>query len=206
LSNVPKLLDAKDLEIRRGERCLIKDLTFGLAQGELALIVGPNGSGKTSLLRVLAGLAPASSGRVTWSDIPIQRLEPEQRVDISYRGHSDGLKKDLTVRENLEFYKSLAGSDVEVDELLEALQLESAQAQQLRFLSAGQRRRVGLAALKVGKARLWLLDEPMTNLDIEGRKLVLAWINGHVQAGGLAVIATHQPDDLFASGTLLIEL
>lgn len=200
------LLSSEALGVRRGQRALIDGLSFKLAAGQMALIVGPNGAGKTSLLRVLAGLTPASRGSVNWRRTAVHRLAPEQRAEITYRGHLDGLKGDLTVMENLEFYASLGGGRTVIEPLLSALQLGDLRDRQVRFLSAGQRRRTGLAALKVRDARLWILDEPMTNLDQAGRALVAQWIADHLAGGGLAVVATHQAEELVASGTLMVEL
>ncbi len=195
-----------DLGVSRGGRLLINGLSFALQAGQAALITGPNGSGKTSLLRVLAGLAPPAAGSVKWAATEVRRLAPEARAGIAYRGHLNGLKKDLTVRENLEFHRSLNGSEAPIDELLGTLGLGEVAGQRLRYLSAGQRRRAGLATLHLGEARLWLLDEPLTNLDIAGRRLVAQWIDEHLDAGGMAAIASHQPDQLAGGGTLSIEL
>ena len=200
------LLEVRGVEIRRGERQLIQNLSFALDEGQNALIVGPNGSGKTTFLRVLAGLAPCADGEILFDGIAIDRLEPEQRSDVSYKGHLDGLKQDLSVGENLSFYAELRGRSLGFGQVLEELKLVSLKDRAFRHLSAGQRRRVGLAALKISQAKLWILDEPMTNLDSEGRGLVSRWLREHLAAGGLAVVATHQPDELATSGTLLVEL
>ncbi len=198
--------NVEQLEVERGERVLIAGLSFGLEAGRLALVVGPNGAGKTTLLRVLAGLAPPAAGVVEWRGCEVRRLAPEQRAEIMYRGHFDGLKKDLTVRENLELYRALHGGGIEVDEILEPLGLVHVAERQIRYLSAGQRRRTGLAALRAGRAALWLLDEPMTNLDANGREVVGEWLRGHLRAGGTAVVATHRPDELAGADGLMIEL
>ena len=200
------VLEARNIDIWRGERCLIRGLSFSVGGGQLALVVGPNGAGKTSLLRVLAGLAPYGSGQVLWNGTAVPRLAPEERADFVYRGHLDGLKKELTVEENLSFSAALRGQAAVFDSLLMTLNLHDVADRQTRFLSAGQRRRVGLAALKLANARLWLLDEPMTNLDAAGRALVTGWVDEHLRGGGIAVVATHQPEELARPGTTLVEL
>ena len=185
---------------------MFEGLDFELSAGQLALVVGPNGAGKTTLLRVLAGLAPPTNGTVTWHDTPVDGLKGERRAEIAYRGHLDGLKKDLTVTENLRFSAALFHGGATLEPLLAELELVRAASTRARYLSAGQRRRAALAALKLGSAKLWLLDEPMTNLDKAGRSLVVAWTRAHLEGGGSAVVATHQPDELAAHGAIVIEL
>jgi heme exporter protein A len=199
------VLRAEGVSIWRGGRCLFEALDFTLEPAKLALLVGPNGVGKTTLLRVFAGLADPSSGSVTWAGQAVARLPAFQRRAIAYRGHLDGLKKDLTVRENLEFYAALFGGDGE-GEALRELQLESVANTRARHLSAGQRRRTALATLRVALAKLWILDEPMTNLDSQGRATIQHWVDSHLASGGSAVIATHQPEEFSRPGALVIEL
>ena len=200
------LLRGCELAVWRGERCLFEALDFELGPSQLALVIGPNGSGKTTLLRVLAGLSAPTSGSVTWGGSAVDSLQPEQRADIAYRGHLDGLKKDLSVRENLQFHGALWRGAPLLESLLIELKLEHAADTRARYLSAGQRRRAALATLKLSAAKLWILDEPMTNLDSDGRALIVEWTRHHLGAGGSAVIATHQPDEFAGPGTLVIEL
>lgn len=200
------VLVLRDVDIWRGERCLFRGLSLELDGGELALLVGPNGSGKTSLLRVLAGLAPCAAGEVAWNGVAITRLPPESRGDIQFRGHLDGLKKELTVEENLTFWARMRGAPGDLGPVLAALGLTSVADRPVRHLSAGQRRRAALAALELAAARLWLLDEPMTNLDSGGRKLVAEWLDRHLGDGGIAVVATHQPEELSRPGATIVEL
>jgi heme exporter protein A len=200
------LLQVRELAVWRGERCLFEQLGFELDAGQLGLLVGPNGSGKTTLLRVLAGLALPNTGTVTWNGTPISELAPEQRAEVAYRGHLEALKRDLTVRENLEFQVSLHGAKPSFAGVLEELHLGAAADTRVRHLSAGQRRRAALALLQLASARLWLLDEPSTNLDSHGRALLRSWVQRHLSSGGLAVIATHQPDEFATSGALVVEL
>jgi heme exporter protein A len=199
-------LRASELSVWRGERCLFERLDFELGPQQLALVVGSNGSGKTTLLRVLAGLAAATSGVVTWRGSAPDSLPFEQRGEIAYRGHLDGLKRDLTVLENLRFHAAIWGGETNLDELLEDLALSAAANVRVRYLSAGQQRRASLATLKLCAAKLWILDEPTTNLDADGRGKIISWIRAHLASGGTAVVATHQPDELRRRGAVLVEL
>jgi heme exporter protein A len=200
------LLCGRELAVWRGARCLFESLHFDLAAEQLALLVGANGSGKTTLLRILAGLGLPTAGSVTWKGASVTELAAEERAQIAYRGHLEALKRDLTVVENLAFNSALWGCQQRLDAVLEELKLDGVAHVRARYLSAGQRRRVALAMLKLQGARLWLLDEPTTNLDSEGRALLVEWTRRHVTAGGLAVIATHQPGDFAMPGALMIEL
>lgn len=201
-----KALHVDALDVWRGDRCLIADLSFRTGPGEAALVTGPNGVGKTTLLRILAGLSPAVAGSVAWDGRPVHALPFEARGELAYRGHLEGLKKDLSVAENLELYCALWGGAHRVDELLVAVGLKGLEARRFRALSAGQKRRLGLAALRAQQARLWILDEPMTNLDAAGRALVVEWVRKHLAEGGSAVLATHAPDEFAGTATLAIEL
>jgi heme exporter protein A len=200
------LLRGRELAVWRGESCLFEQLSFELGTHQLALLVGPNGSGKTTLLRILAGLSFPTSGDATWKGVRIQELEPEARADLAYRGHLEGLKRDLTVTENLAFHAALWDRPVDLGSILAELKLERAAHMRARYLSAGQRRRVTLAMLRLSGSKLWLLDEPTTNLDSEGRALLVDWTRRHIASGGLAVVATHQPEEFASPGALVIEL
>lgn len=201
------LLRGQELAVWRGGHCLFERLHFELgAEQPLALLVGPNGSGKTTLLRVLAGLALPTSGEVTWKGVAVSELSGDDRGDVAYRGHLEALKRDLTVAENLAFHSALWGRPTRLDGILAELKLNKAAHMRARYLSAGQRRRVALAMLRLSGAKLWLLDEPTTNLDSEGRALLVDWTRRHIADGGLAVIATHQPEEFASRGALMIEL
>jgi heme exporter protein A len=199
-------LRGANVAVWRGERCLFEQLDFALCAQQLAVVVGPNGAGKTTLLRVLAGIASPTYGEVTWQGREISRLSAEERAQIAYRGHHDGLKRELTLLENLEFHASIWGSRLDVRALIEEAGIAGAAATRARHLSAGQRRRAALATLKLSAASLWILDEPTTNLDTEGRSLLGEWIRAHREGGGSVVVASHQPEELMSTGTLVIEL
>jgi heme exporter protein A len=194
------------LEVWRGERRLFGDLSFELQPGEIALITGANGSGKTSLLRILAGLSVPADGVVTWQGSAVRQLEPERRTAIVYQGHLEGLKKDLTVAENLAFYRALWAGQGAVEPLLEELGLTDFADREIRYLSAGQRRRVSLGCMRLRQAHLWILDEPLTNLDAAGTEVVAGWIKEHAASGGTAVLATHLADRLAGNVAVEVEL
>ncbi len=200
------LLKGRELAVWRGERCLFEQLHFDLCAEQLALLVGANGSGKTTLLRILSGLGLPTTGNATWKDVAVNELASEDRAEVAYRGHAEALKRDLTVTENLRFHAAVWGRESKFDDVLEELKLDKVAHMRARHLSAGQSRRVALAMLKIQGAKLWLLDEPTTNLDGEGRVLLVEWTRRHLASGGLAVIATHQPDELAMRGALVIEL
>ena len=200
------MLTVMSLEVRRGGVGLLRDLSFQLAPGQTALVTGANGSGKTSLLRVLAGLAVPAAGRIDWRGSAVHRLLPEDRGEIAYLGHLDGLKQEFTVDENLEFCSSFWKGRDPVEPLLTELRLEPCRHRIVRRLSAGQRRRVALACLRLKPARLWLLDEPLTNLDTRGTEVVIEWLRGHAATGGIAVVSTHRPKRLETAASIEVAL
>ncbi len=206
MTNPQALLAAEQLSLWRGGQCLFEGLDFELHQGQMALVTGANGTGKTTLLRAVAGLTPPTGGRLLWNGIDVHQLPAEQRGDIAFRGHLDGLKKDFTVHENLTVHAALWGRTGTAETLLTSLKLDKAGSRRARLLSAGQRRRVGLAALRLSESRLWILDEPTTSLDAQGLLLLREWMSAHLQQGGMALVATHQSDELIGMATIAIDL
>ena len=206
MSVAGQCLELEAIELRRGDRTLVAGLSFTLEPGRLALITGPNGSGKTTLLRAVAGLSPPASGRICISGCEVQRLEAAERSQIAYNGHLEGLKKDLTVQENIQFINDLKNKSDLKNKVMNELALNAIAGRSVRNLSAGQKRRVALACLRLSGARLWLLDEPLTNLDASGRELIRSWLDQHLAGGGMAMVATHLADDLKRPGCLLVEL
>lgn len=187
------VLTAHDLTLWRGPNCLFEDLSFRVDAGALLLIRGPNGSGKTTLLRVLCGLTRPETGRVEWRGQSIERHRAAFGAELAYFGHVNGLKADLTVMQNLLFEAQLLGqSGDHIPELLDALNLSLCTNLEIRYLSAGQKRRSALARILMSEAALWILDEPVTNLDAAGRAYVEERLGAHVSGGGLAIAATHE--------------
>ncbi len=193
-------LSGADLTLFRGERCLFEGLSFALNPGELLLLEGRNGSGKTSLMRAIAGLLSLESGEVSWDGEPILSRRQEFYEQLVWMTHRVGFKADLTLVENLRFEAHLrAQSSADFDEVLERLDLSRLKRLPLRALSAGQQRRVALARMLLADAPLWLMDEPFTNLDREGRALVMQLAKQHLDRDGMCVMAAHQDVDVGAN-------
>lgn len=187
------LLQVRDLAIVRGDRVLFGGVGFALAAGGLLGVEGPNGSGKTSLLRAVAGLIESDDGDVRWRGEPVRRQRQAYHAELAWMGHRPGFKGDLTPVENLRFEAGLrAASGATTDAVFERLGLEPLRHLPFRLLSAGQQRRLALARLALSGATLWLLDEPFTNLDAAGRDQVQELVGEHLAGGGLAIAASHQ--------------
>ncbi len=184
---------ARNVAVFRGERCLISDLTLEVVAGDIVHLVGPNGCGKTSLMRVLAGLGTPERGEVLWQGEPLASVRSACYQNIAWLGHQAGLKGDLTLLENLNFDNALRrrASVSRLERVLESLGLASRRDVFARGLSAGQRRRLALARVLLSDAVLWLLDEPFTNLDTEGQAFVRQMMSEHAAAGGAMIFAAH---------------
>ena len=200
-------LDCDSLTLWRGDRCLFEGLSFQIGAGTAALVRGPNGSGKTSLLRVICGLSPPEHGAVSWMGRPIQHQRQVYAGELAHCGHTDGLNAELTPIENLAFFCVLHGTDsANGTAQLSGLGLDAYADLPVRVLSAGQRRRTGLARVLAAKACLWVLDEPFTNLDGEGRRYLTDQLAAHLGNGGMVVIASHQDPEIPVEQLLTITL
>jgi len=190
------VLSVHDLACARGERTLFKGMNFSVHTGQLLLVQGGNGRGKTSLLRLLCGLAHPLAGDVRWRDVPIQGERELFHREMAYIGHVNGIKDELTPLENLRLAAGIAGRELDeahARESLVQLGLSSCLDLPARVLSFGQRRRTALAGLLTAGALLWILDEPLTGLDVHGVALVEDLLRTHVSQGGMVVMTTHQP-------------
>ena len=187
-------ITAENLHLWRGEVHVLRGLSFAVNAGHCLQITGANGSGKTTLLRALCGLLPLEHGRVCWCGTDIASDPSLYHAQLAYLGHDNGLKGDLTAIENLRYGTALRRrlQSLQYTAALSTVGLAEQADLPLRRLSAGQRRRVALARLMLMDASLWILDEPASNLDAAGQALLRTLLQGHLHAGGAAVVATHQ--------------
>jgi len=195
------MLEVINLTCVRGTRRLFKELSFSAESGELVELRGPNGSGKTSLLRILCGLAMPAAGEVRWNGTAIRSLGEEYFGSIAYLGHQNAVKDELTAIENLRISSAVCGYALdkkEAQEILKRVGLAQQQNLPARVLSAGQRRRLATTRLLTSKARLWILDEVLTSLDDTAMNLSREFISEHLKQDGIAIVATHQDLNLAA--------
>jgi heme exporter protein A len=187
-------LEARAINAWRGDRHVLRDVSFTVGAGECCKVTGPNGIGKTTLLRVLCGLLIPESGEALWRGRDVARRGSEHTAELGYLGNANAIKAELTSRENLQYLVGIrrALGPIEIDGALERVGILDCADLPVRVMSAGQRRRLSLARLWLWPAGLWVLDEPATNLDATGLELVEAMISEHLQRGGVAVVAAHQ--------------
>jgi heme exporter protein A len=196
------VLEAQKLECQRGARTLFRDLSFTVESGQALRVAGANGSGKTSLLRMLCGLLPPAAGQVLWKGTPVRHLREEYSRELVYLGHAPAVKDDLTAAENLAIACRLAGraqADSAIAEALAQFGLAGVD-QPVRKMSQGQRRRAALARLALSESvPLWLLDEPFAALDVQGIDILRNLISSQLARGGAVAFTTHQDPGLAAA-------
>ncbi|MEI9997108.1 MAG: heme ABC exporter ATP-binding protein CcmA [Rhizomicrobium sp.] len=187
-------LGVERLTCIRGQRVLFRDLSFRVAGGQILSLEGPNGAGKTSLLRLLAGFLVPAAGRIalTAGAATIDDAEERGRL-IGWLGHHDAAKPQLTPLEVLAFFAGLYRSDAKIADALAAVGLAAVASLPCQYLSAGQKKRLALARLKISNRPVWLLDEPLASLDAGGKRLAAEFLDAHALFGGIAIAATHEP-------------
>ena len=197
-------LTVSDLSCQRGYNELFSDLSFELNSGEILRISGTNGSGKTSLLKILAGLNSAESGRLSINDNKVGSYDYQS--DIFYLGHLPALSPELYCKENLDYLTQLnnRSSDLKLSDALTKVGLNNFEYEYAANLSAGQKRRVVLSALFMTQAKVWLLDEPFTALDADGINVIETKITKHCDDGGICILTTHQKCNLLGIRTLTL--
>jgi len=186
------MLEAINLTCVRDDRVLFSELSFSVRAGEMVQIAGKNGAGKTSLLRILAGLAQAEEGEVEWLGEGLSRARYQYHQDLLWLGHQPGIKTVLTAFENLSFYHAEGADSLRWQALTEVglLGFEDVPVNQL---SAGQQRRVALARLWLSAHKIWILDEPFTAIDVAGVDKLTRQLQLHTEKGGMVILTTHQP-------------
>ena len=190
------MLEICNLACTRGDHLLFSDLNFTLNAGEIVQVQGVNGSGKTTLLRTLCGLVKPTAGQINWSGKNIQDLGAEYYAEMIYLGHLNALKDELNAVENMRISAGLAGCEVDNQQIFAALQrmgLRGREILPVKALSQGQSRRVALARLLIGHFPLWILDEPLTALDVGAVQLIQDLIAAHLARNGMVIYTTHQP-------------
>ena len=181
-----------NLACQRGGRVVFRDLSFAVEAGRLLAVEGVNGAGKTSLLRMIAGFIAPLQGAIAFDEEgEITDAEDRGKL-IGWLGHQDAVKSQLTPHESLHFFVGLYGATADADVALEAVGLSRVAGLPCQYLSAGQKKRLALARLRMSGRPVWLLDEPLASLDAEGRELVKSMIATHCAGGGIAIAATHE--------------
>ena len=203
------MLQAINLGCVRGDRRLFKEVNFSLAPGTFLQLQGPNGSGKTSLLRIICRLLAQAEGEIRWQGANISSLGEEYFTSVTYVGHRNGVKDEFSALENLRVSNGLNGLEIDENrarDVLKRMGLGGRESLPARLLSEGQRRRIALARLVVCNTSVWLLDEVLTSLDKVAIGLIRSLIEEHLSNGGIAIVATHQELELSAVTMQRLEL
>jgi len=187
-------ITAEKLTCLRGNRLVFRDVGFRVERGQVLTLEGPNGAGKSSLLRMIAGFLKPASGDIILDSSGGEVIDDEERGRFAgWLGHHDAAKPQLSPRETLHFFTSLYRVIADVDAALDEVGLGKARDLPSQYLSAGQKKRLSLARLKLLDRPLWLLDEPLAALDTAGKALAARFVTAHCEAGGIALVATHEP-------------
>ena len=202
------MLEARAITCVKGDRLLFEDLNLQLRSGQVCQVQGGNGAGKTTLLRILCGLSLPDSGDVLWAGSPIRQDPGQFQADLAYIGHSNGIKMDLTARENLAFSLTMqsASANASIDDAIAKVGLDGSEHLLCRLLSAGQRRRVAIARLYLTRAFLWVLDEPLGAIDADGVQDIENALEEHLSRDGMVIMTTHQPLHLLQGAVCTVQL
>lgn len=187
------MLTCHNVSCIRGEDTIFRQLGFTVGIQTTVMVVGPNGSGKTSLLKMIAGLIPPAEGEILWFGEPIQKVYSDYSKELLYIGHKNAIKQELTVLDNILLWARIRHTELMVDAALHYFNLTDKVDIPCYMLSAGWQRRVALARLMACFARLWILDEPLANLDEEGKRLMINLINSRTSQGGIVLVSSHSP-------------
>jgi heme exporter protein A len=196
------MLTIDNLGFAREDKKIFSNLGLSLSSSSALIITGKNGCGKTSLLKIIAGISKAQAGKILWNDVDIETFRPDFNSDIQFLGHKNFLKAELTVLENLRFYARLNDSELALTAALNFFKLNEFAHTKVKKLSAGWQKRVMLAKLLCCPKTLWLLDEPSSNLDYEGKILLKGLIKTRVRENGVVILTTHDAE-LFDLGARL---
>ncbi len=196
------MLSVENLSFYKNDRKIFADLGFSLFLNAALIVVGKNGSGKTSLLKILAGIFKESSGKILWDDQDISNFRSDFNGDLQFIGHKNFLKQELSAIENLEFYAALTDSQMLVTSALKVFDVEEFAHKKVKELSAGMQKKVMLAKLVCCPATIWILDEPTTNLDNIGKKILCDLIARKLENKGIVIVATHD-DEIKKLGAIL---
>lgn len=201
------LLQTRDLSCVKDDRVLFEDLNLSLSPGQILLVEGKNGSGKTSLLRILTGLSLPETGDVLWQGKPINEVGSEYYEQVNYVGHHDGIKRDLTCLENLRLVQAMGKPlPVDLDDALHKVNLYRFGDNFVATLSAGQKRRLAMARLVVTEALLWIMDEPFTSLDKASMAMFQQLFEQHLDNNGVIVMTSHHDIEMPDSDVVRLNL
>ena len=201
------LLQINNLACIRDDRVLFEHLNLSLAAGQMLLVEGRNGSGKTSLLRILTGLKLADEGEILWKGNSIEKMAAEYYEQVSYVGHHDGVKRELTCLENLRLVQAMGKpTDIDLDEALDQVNLYRYGDTLMGSLSAGQKRRLALARLIVNESVLWILDEPFTSLDKSSMAKFEAMFEKHLSQQGVIIMTSHHDIEMLDADVQRLDL
>jgi len=189
------MLTVDNLALFKDDKKIFSELGFSISTSSALIIKGKNGVGKSSLLKIIAGISAPTSGKILWGGVDVEELRDDFNGDSQFLGHKNFLKNELTVRENLAFYARLKGTEAALESGISFFDLGKFADEKVKKLSAGWQKRVMLARLLSCPTTVWLLDEPSNNLDLEGRKKLHSLIKSRIKEDGLVIMATH--DEMF---------